>query len=69
MENNLAGIMDPKLEKCEVAYVAVKKVAEVAFHCSAPTKLDRPNMNEVAECLWSIRKEYQAQANQQHGVL
>jgi hypothetical protein len=59
--------MDPRLEKSEEACAAARKVAEVAFHCSAPTKLDRPNMKQVGECLWSVRKEYQARrADQRH---
>lgn len=60
LDGNLVELMDPKLETSEAAYVAVRKISELAFQCSAPTKNDRPSMKKVAEFLWTIRKEYQS---------
>eukprot|EP00250_Pteridium_aquilinum_P005653 c15718_g1_i2 orf=596-1525(+) len=64
LDNNIADILDTKLEKSEAAYSIARKVSELAFQCSAPTKHDRPTMQKVAELLWAIRKEYQAMQEQ-----
>lgn len=60
LDSNLVELLDPKLEKSEAAYVVVRKISQLAFQCSAPTKNDRPSMKRVAEFLWEIRKEYQS---------
>lgn len=51
-------ILDPKLERCNASCKVAARISELAFQCTAPTKLDRPTMKEVAETLWNVRKEY-----------
>ena len=51
-------ILDPKLERCNASCKVATRISELAFQCTAPTKLDRPTMKEVAEILWNVRKEY-----------
>ncbi|KAI5062344.1 hypothetical protein GOP47_0022883 [Adiantum capillus-veneris] len=60
LSNNLADVLDPKLERSESAHLVAGKVCKLAFQCSAPTRHDRPEMKQVVEYLWAVRKEYQA---------
>lgn len=64
LDNNLDDILDPKLEKSEAAFLVARKMFELAFQCSAPTRCDRPSMQKVAEFLWAFRKEYQSMQDQ-----
>lgn len=50
--------LDPKINRNPAANLVIEKVLELAFQCSAPSKLDRPTMQRTAEILWNIRKDY-----------
>ncbi|PKA52845.1 Calmodulin-binding receptor-like cytoplasmic kinase 3 [Apostasia shenzhenica] len=56
-EGNLWGLLDPKLEE-DVNPEIVTKMLSLAFHCAAPTRVNRPLMKEVGEQLWEIRKDF-----------
>jgi hypothetical protein len=56
-EGNLSEILDPLLEE-RVDNELISSLLNVAFQCAAPTRDDRPNMKEVGEKLWEIRKQY-----------
>lgn len=59
LDGHIIDILDPRVEKTDATCRAMEKIFELAFHCSAPTKHDRPTMRQAQECLWSIRKDYQ----------
>ncbi|MCO5572448.1 hypothetical protein L7F22_026203 [Adiantum nelumboides] len=59
LSNNLTDILDPKLERSKSAHLVAGKLSKLAFQCSAPMRHDRPDMKQVAEYLWAVRKEYQ----------
>lgn len=65
-DGNLEELMDPRLEKTEATYIVMGKMAELAFHCSAPTRHDRPMMNKAVEYLWTIRKDCEVLTQGQH---
>ncbi|KAJ4792593.1 Nodulation receptor kinase-like protein [Rhynchospora pubera] len=52
-------ILDPELHE-EVPDEALRRILSLAFQCAAPYRRDRPNMREVCEQLWKIRKDYNA---------
>lgn len=49
--------MDPLLEEV-VDEEVLGKLLSLAFRCAAPTRDDRPDMKEVGEQLWEIRREF-----------
>ncbi|KAL5697878.1 non-specific serine/threonine protein kinase [Ranunculus cassubicifolius] len=55
-EGNVVGLLDPSMTET-VDIDIVKRMFSLAFQCAAPTHGDRPNMKEVGEELWDIRKE------------
>lgn len=59
LDGKVIEILDPRLEKSNASGMVVERILEIAIQCAAPTKQDRPCMNNVAERLWDIRKEYQ----------
>lgn len=65
LEGRLRVIIDPKLQLTAAVLLILERVFELAFSCSAPTKVDRPNMKEAKEKLWNIRKEYQLSLDRQ----
>ncbi|XP_008795844.1 calmodulin-binding receptor-like cytoplasmic kinase 3 isoform X2 [Phoenix dactylifera] len=56
-EGNLRDILDPLLEEV-VDEEVLGRMLSLAFQCSAPTRDDRPDMKEVGEQLWEIRREF-----------
>uniref|UniRef100_A0A7I4A9G8 Protein kinase domain-containing protein n=2 Tax=Physcomitrium patens TaxID=3218 RepID=A0A7I4A9G8_PHYPA len=64
-EGWLRVIIDPKLQLTAAALLILERVFELAFSCSAPTKVDRPNMREAKEMLCCIREEYQLSVDRQ----
>ncbi|KAJ3693409.1 hypothetical protein LUZ60_008889 [Juncus effusus] len=56
-EGNVREILDPHLDE-RVDDELISRLLNVSFQCAAPTRDDRPNMKEVGEQLWEIRKEY-----------
>ncbi|XP_020270597.1 calmodulin-binding receptor-like cytoplasmic kinase 3 isoform X1 [Asparagus officinalis] len=56
-EGHGMAILDPMLKEAVDGEV-VMKMLDLAFQCSAPTRADRPEMKEVGEKLWEIRKLY-----------
>lgn len=50
-------ILDPLLEE-ELDEEIVDKIFSLAFQCAAPTRHERPSMNDVVGKLWEIRKLY-----------
>ncbi|XP_072970488.1 calmodulin-binding receptor-like cytoplasmic kinase 3 [Typha angustifolia] len=56
-EGNVKVIVDPLLEEA-IDDKVVEKLLSLAFQCAAPTRSDRPDMKEVGEQLWEVRKEY-----------
>lgn len=51
------AILDPLLNEAVDGEV-VMKMLNLAFDCAAPIRAERPEMKEVGERLWEIRKEY-----------
>ncbi|XP_078157911.1 calmodulin-binding receptor-like cytoplasmic kinase 3 [Carex rostrata] len=56
---NYKEILDPLMRE-EVPDEVLKRILSLAFQCAAPYRRDRPNMREVCEQLWKIRKDYNA---------
>ncbi|KAG1363969.1 calmodulin-binding receptor-like cytoplasmic kinase 3 [Cocos nucifera] len=56
-EGNLRDILDPLLDEV-IDEQVLGKILSLAFQCAAPTRSDRPDMKEVGEQLWEIRKEF-----------
>lgn len=56
-EGNVMAILDSQLKEPVNGKVAMKMLG-LAFECAAPTRADRPDMKEVGEQLWEIRKDY-----------
>ncbi|OAY78539.1 calmodulin-binding receptor-like cytoplasmic kinase 3 [Ananas comosus] len=56
-EGKAREIVDPLLEEA-VDEEIVGKMLNLAFQCAAPTRSDRPDMKEVGEQLWEIRRGY-----------
>ncbi|KAK1269025.1 Calmodulin-binding receptor-like cytoplasmic kinase 3 [Acorus gramineus] len=54
---NVGDILDPRLEEA-VDTKVLSRLLDLAFQCAAPTRSDRPVMQEVGARLWEIRKEY-----------
>ncbi|CAK8565869.1 unnamed protein product [Lathyrus sativus] len=50
--------MDPRLRRSSASNKAVQKVLKLAFQCLAPVRKSRPSMQNCAEVLWDIRKEF-----------
>lgn len=65
MEGRLKNIIDPKIQLTSADIPILERIFELAFSCSAPTKIDRPNMSEAKEILWNIRKDYQFRLDRQ----
>ncbi|XP_024360158.1 calmodulin-binding receptor-like cytoplasmic kinase 3 isoform X1 [Physcomitrium patens] len=59
LEGRLRVIVDPNLQVTQADFSILECIFDLAFDCSAPTKHDRPNMREVKEKLWDIRRKYQ----------
>ncbi|XP_008788816.1 calmodulin-binding receptor-like cytoplasmic kinase 3 [Phoenix dactylifera] len=55
-EGNLRDILDPLMEEV-IDEQVLGNILSLAFECVAPTRADRPDMKEVGEQLWEIRKE------------
>ncbi|KAK1275903.1 Calmodulin-binding receptor-like cytoplasmic kinase 3 [Acorus gramineus] len=58
-DGNVGDILDPRLEET-VDTEVLSRLLGLAFQCAAPTRSDRPTMQEVASQLWEIRKEFGA---------
>lgn len=56
-DGNVMAILDPLLNESVDGKIAMKMLS-LAFECAAPTRADRPDMREVVEQLWEIRKQY-----------
>lgn len=56
-DGNMMEILDPLLEE-ELDEEIVDKMLSLAFQCAAPTRHDRPSMNDAVGKLWEIRKLY-----------
>ncbi|KAJ7519511.1 hypothetical protein O6H91_20G042300 [Diphasiastrum complanatum] len=59
IEGKVVEILDSKLELTRAASIVTERITELAFQCLAPTKKDRPTMQEVDTVLWNIRKHHQ----------
>jgi hypothetical protein len=69
VEGRLKNIIDPKIQLTPADLSILDRIFELAFSCSAPTKVDRPNMSEAKENLWNIRKDYQFKLDRQNESL
>ncbi|KAK1300107.1 Calmodulin-binding receptor-like cytoplasmic kinase 3 [Acorus calamus] len=58
-DGNVGDILDPRLEET-VDTEVLSRLLGLAFQCAAPTRSDRPTMQEVGGQLWEIRKEFGA---------
>ncbi|KAK1323538.1 Calmodulin-binding receptor-like cytoplasmic kinase 3 [Acorus calamus] len=58
-DGNVGDILDPRLEET-VDTEVLSRLLGLAFQCAAPTRSDRPTMQEVGAQLWEIRKEFGA---------
>ncbi|XP_057873922.2 calmodulin-binding receptor-like cytoplasmic kinase 2 isoform X1 [Cryptomeria japonica] len=58
-EGKAIEILDSRLVRLPGIDVVAEEMFELAFQCSAPTRSDRPTMNQAGEQLWAIRKNYQ----------
>ncbi|XP_024545089.1 calmodulin-binding receptor-like cytoplasmic kinase 2 [Selaginella moellendorffii] len=56
-EGNILQILDPNLEKHPEIAPTMEKLAELAFRCAAPSRKERPSMQEVSQQLTLIRKD------------
>ncbi|XP_058181612.1 calmodulin-binding receptor-like cytoplasmic kinase 3 isoform X3 [Rhododendron vialii] len=56
-EGNVREIVDPLMQEV-VDEDILMKMFELAFHCAAPTRSDRPDMKAVGEQLWAVRMDY-----------
>lgn len=56
-EGNVEEVLDPNLQE-DLNVDVLTKMLRLAFHCAAPTRLNRPLMKEVGEQLWEIRKDF-----------
>ncbi|KAK4753925.1 hypothetical protein SAY87_002029 [Trapa incisa] len=56
-EGNVLELVDPRIEEAVGGEVLVP-FFELAIHCAAPVRADRPDMKSVVERLWGIRVEY-----------
>ncbi|KAM1360814.1 hypothetical protein ACFX1X_026336 [Malus domestica] len=56
-EGKVAELVDPLIKETIDAEVLMK-IFHLAFHCAAPTRVDRPVMTSVGERLWTIRGDY-----------
>lgn len=56
-EGNIKEIVDPLMEGT-VGKDILGKMFNLAIHCVAPTRADRPDMKSVGEQLWGIRMKY-----------
>ncbi|KAJ3695506.1 hypothetical protein LUZ60_000883 [Juncus effusus] len=56
-EGRLSEILDPQMKE-HVPRQVLKRILALAFQCAAPYRRDRPNMREVCEQLWKVRKDY-----------
>jgi len=65
VEGRLKHIIDPMIHLVSADLAILERIFELAFSCSAPTKVDRPNMSEAKEVLWNIRKDYQFRLDRQ----
>lgn len=54
---DVQDILDPMLTE-SVNEDILTKIFDVMFQCVAPTRADRPQMKEVVEKLWKIRRDY-----------
>lgn len=57
-EGDLAALVDPTMGDRNVKPKILRKMFELAIHCAAPVRTDRPDMKDVVERLWAIRMEY-----------
>ncbi|KAG0556192.1 hypothetical protein M758_11G032300 [Ceratodon purpureus] len=69
VEGRLKNIIDPTIQLTAADLTILDRIFELAFSCSAPTKVDRPNMSEAKENLWNIRKDYQFKLDRQQESL
>ncbi|URD86624.1 tyrosine protein kinase domain containing protein [Musa troglodytarum] len=51
-------VLDPNIPHTPANNLALEKILELAFHCLAPSRQNRPSMRSCAEILWNIRKDY-----------
>ncbi|CAK9189867.1 unnamed protein product [Sphagnum troendelagicum] len=65
VDGKLRHILDPNIRKTATVMAILPGLFELAISCVAPSKTERPNMKEVQESLWNIRKAYQAALNHQ----
>jgi serine/threonine protein kinase len=65
LDGKLRHILDPNIKRTPAIIGLLPSLFQLAFSCVAPSKTDRPNMIEVQEKLWDIRKDYQAALNHQ----
>jgi hypothetical protein len=65
LDGKLRHILDPNIKRTPAIIGILPSLFQLAFSCVAPSKTDRPNMIEVQEKLWDIRKDYQAALNHQ----
>ncbi|KGN65111.1 calmodulin-binding receptor-like cytoplasmic kinase 3 [Cucumis sativus] len=59
-EDKILETLDPLMEETVDADIVVK-MFELAIHCAAPVRADRPDMKLVGEQLWAIRADYISQ--------
>ncbi|KAL9223959.1 hypothetical protein vseg_000040 [Gypsophila vaccaria] len=58
-EGDVLKLLDPLMNEAIDGEI-LKKIFGLAFQCSAPVRMDRPDMKTVGEQLWAIRMDYQS---------
>ncbi|WOL18240.1 calmodulin-binding receptor-like cytoplasmic kinase 2 [Canna indica] len=58
MQGKAIQILDPNLPHTSANNLALEKILELASQCLAPSRQTRPSMQNCAQILWNIRKDY-----------
>ncbi|KAE8796872.1 receptor protein kinase precursor, putative,expressed [Hordeum vulgare] len=68
-EGDVVVAMDPRMRRTSAAVAAVERVMALAAECTAPDRAPRPAMRRCAEVLWSVRRDFQHQHEQQRAAV
>ncbi|GAB2289172.1 hypothetical protein Dimus_023475 [Dionaea muscipula] len=56
-QGNVVGLVDPQMDETTHPKI-LNKIFWLGIQCAAPIRAERPDMREVGEQLWAIRKDY-----------
>lgn len=66
-DGSVLDLVDPLMEQSLNRNI-LSKMFELAFHCAAPIRADRPDMKLVGERLWAIRAYYLKRSKEVVGI-